>query len=57
MLAITLVLGVVSIVAVYWASRVSMGVGADIAGRRLHPCPGLLGPGDEPFRHAVAHHP
>ena len=32
MLAITLVLGVVSIVAVYWASRVSMGVGADIRG-------------------------
>jgi ABC-type multidrug transport system fused ATPase/permease subunit len=29
MLAITLVLGVVAIVAVYWASRVSMGVGAD----------------------------
>ena len=32
MLAITLVLGVVSIVAVYWSSRVSMGVGADIRG-------------------------
>jgi ATP-binding cassette subfamily B protein len=32
MLAITLVLGVVSIVAVYWASRVSMGVGADLRG-------------------------
>jgi ABC-type multidrug transport system fused ATPase/permease subunit len=30
MLAIALVLGVVAIVAVYWASRVSMGVGADI---------------------------
>jgi ABC-type multidrug transport system fused ATPase/permease subunit len=30
MLAITLVLGVVSIVAVYWASRVAMGVGADM---------------------------
>ena len=29
MLGITLVLGVVAIVAVYWASRVSMGVGAD----------------------------
>jgi ATP-binding cassette subfamily B protein len=32
MLAITLILGVVSIVAVYWSSRVSMGVGADIRG-------------------------
>ncbi len=30
MLGITLVLGVVAIVAVYWASRVSMGVGADV---------------------------
>ena len=30
MLAIALVLGAVAIVAVYWASRVSMGVGADI---------------------------
>jgi len=30
MLAITLVLGLVAIVAVYWASRVSMGVGADV---------------------------
>ena len=29
MLGITLVLGVAAIVAVYWASRVSMGVGAD----------------------------
>jgi ATP-binding cassette subfamily B protein len=32
MLAITLVLGVVSVIAVYWASRVSMGVGADVRG-------------------------
>ncbi|MGA8681403.1 MAG: ABC transporter ATP-binding protein, partial [Acidimicrobiales bacterium] len=32
MLAITLVLGVVAIVAVYWASRVAMGAGADIRG-------------------------
>jgi ATP-binding cassette, subfamily B, multidrug efflux pump len=32
MLAITLVLGFVSIVAVYWASRVSMGFGADVRG-------------------------
>ena len=32
MLAITLVLGVVSIVAVYWASRVAMGAGADMRG-------------------------
>ena len=32
MLAITLVLGVVSIVAVYWSSRVAMGAGADIRG-------------------------
>jgi ABC-type multidrug transport system fused ATPase/permease subunit len=30
MLGITLVLGVVAIVAVYWASRVSMGAGADV---------------------------
>ena len=30
MLAITLLVGVVSIVAVYWASRVAMGAGADI---------------------------
>ena len=30
MLAVTLVLGLVAIVAVYWASRVSMGVGADV---------------------------
>ncbi len=30
MLAIALVLGVVSIVAVYWASRIAMGAGADI---------------------------
>jgi ATP-binding cassette subfamily B protein len=30
MLVITLVLGVISIVAVYWASRVAMGAGADI---------------------------
>ena len=30
MLAITLALGVVAIVAVYWASRVAMGAGADI---------------------------
>ena len=30
MLGITLVLGAVAIVAVYWASRVSMGVGADV---------------------------
>jgi len=30
MLGIALVLGVVAIVAVYWASRVSMGVGADV---------------------------
>jgi len=30
MLAITLVLGALSIVAVYWASRVSMGTGADL---------------------------
>jgi len=30
MLGVTLVLGVVAIVAVYWASRVSMGVGADV---------------------------
>ena len=32
MLAIALVLGVVAIVAVYWASRVAMGAGADIRG-------------------------
>jgi ABC-type multidrug transport system fused ATPase/permease subunit len=32
MLAISLVLGVVSIVAVYWASRVAMGAGADMRG-------------------------
>jgi ABC-type multidrug transport system fused ATPase/permease subunit len=32
MLGITLLLGVVAIVAVYWASRVAMGVGADIRG-------------------------
>jgi ABC-type multidrug transport system fused ATPase/permease subunit len=32
MLAITLVLGVISIVAVYWASRVAMGAGADMRG-------------------------
>jgi ATP-binding cassette subfamily B protein len=32
MLAITLALGGISIVAVYWASRVSMGVGADVRG-------------------------
>ncbi len=32
MLGITLVLGVISIVAVYWASRVSMSVGADLRG-------------------------
>jgi ATP-binding cassette subfamily B protein len=32
MLAITIVLGIVSIVAVYWASRVSMGFGADVRG-------------------------
>jgi ABC-type multidrug transport system fused ATPase/permease subunit len=30
MLGITLILGAVAIVAVYWASRVSMGVGADV---------------------------
>ena len=30
MLAVTLVLGLVAIGAVYWASRVSMGVGADV---------------------------
>ena len=30
MLAITLLVGVVAIVAVYWASRVAMGTGADI---------------------------
>jgi ATP-binding cassette subfamily B protein len=32
MLIITLVLGVVAIVAVYWASRVAIGVGADVRG-------------------------
>ena len=32
MLGITLALGVVSIVAVYWASRVAMGAGADVRG-------------------------
>ncbi len=32
MLAITVVLGVVAVVAVYWASRVAMGAGADIRG-------------------------
>jgi ABC-type multidrug transport system fused ATPase/permease subunit len=30
MLGVTLVLGIVAIVAVYWASRVSMGIGADV---------------------------
>ena len=32
MLAITLVVGVVAVTAVYWASRVAMGVGADLRG-------------------------
>ena len=30
MLAITLAVGVVAVVAVYWASRVAMGTGADL---------------------------
>ncbi len=33
MLAITLAVGVVSIIAVYWASRIAMGVGADVRGQ------------------------
>ena len=32
MLAITLVVGVVAVIAVYWASRVAMGAGADLRG-------------------------
>jgi ATP-binding cassette subfamily B protein len=32
MLAITLILGVIAVIAVYWASRISMGAGADIRG-------------------------
>ena len=43
MLAITLVVGVVAIVAVYWASRVAMGVGRRHPRGGLHPRAGLLG--------------
>jgi ATP-binding cassette subfamily B multidrug efflux pump len=37
MLAFTLVIGACSVAAVYWASRVAMGAGADIRERRSSP--------------------
>ena len=44
MLGITLVLGIVAIVAVYWSSRASMGVGRDIRARGVRAGAELLLP-------------
>ena len=57
MLAITLVLGVVAIVAVYWASRVVDGRRRGHPRRGVRARAGLLRARDEPLRDAVADHP
>src|ERR1035437_8217414 len=57
MLAIALVLGVLSIVAVYYGVAGGDGRRRGHTQRGLHPGSEVLGQRDEPFRHGVADHP
>ena len=56
MLGVTVVQGMIAIVAVYWASRTSMGVGRDLARLGLRPRPASLVARDEQVRNTVTHH-
>ena len=49
MIAITVLVGVCAVVAVYFASRIGMGAGADIREAVFSPGPVLLGEGHEPL--------
>ena len=57
MLGLTLLIGICAIVAVYWASRVAMGAGADIREAVFTQRPAVLRSRHEPLRHRVADHP
>ena len=57
MLVVTLVLGVASIIAVYWGAKIAMGFGRDVRGAIFRKVETLLPGRGQPLRHAVADHP
>ena len=57
MLGVTIVLGIVSIIAVYWSAKVSMSFGRDVRGRDLPLGRVVLAGRGQPLRHGLADHP
>ena len=57
MLVVTFALGIAAIVGVYFGARVAMGFGRDVRGAIFRRVETFSQAGDQPLRHALAHHP